>query len=66
MKQLQEVVLPGHPLSLTLSADGQRAYLGIQDQDKIVIASVPERKILRVLDTPKEAGPDPILELPGK
>ncbi len=63
-KQTKEVVLPGHPLSLTLSADGQRAYLGIQDSDKIVVASVPKREILQVFDTPKESGPDPILELP--
>lgn len=63
LKQLKEVALPGHPLSLTLSADGQLAYLGIQDKDKIVIASVPKREILKVFDTPKESGPDPVLEL---
>ncbi len=63
MKQTKEVVLPGHPLSLTLSADGQTAYLGIQDIDKIVIASVPRREIVKVFDTPRESGPDPVLEL---
>ena len=63
LRQLKEVTLPGHPLSLNLSADGQLAYLGIQDADKIVIASVPRREILRVFDTPKESGPDPVLEL---
>ena len=63
MKQTTEVVLPGHPLSLTLSADGQTAYLGIQDIDKIVIASVPKREIVKVFDTPMESGPDPVLEL---
>lgn len=63
MKQTQEVVLPGHPLSLTLSADGERAFLGIQDLDKIVIASVSKRAIIQVFDTPKGSGPDPVLEL---
>jgi DNA-binding beta-propeller fold protein YncE len=62
-KQLKEVVLPGHPLSLNLSHDGRLAYLGIQDMDKIVIASVPKREIVQVFDTPKGAGPDPVLEL---
>jgi YVTN family beta-propeller protein len=64
LKQLKEVALPGPPLSLTLSADGQRAYIGVQDKDKIVIASVTKREITKVFDTPKAAGPDPILELP--
>ncbi len=63
MKQTLEVVLPGHPLSLTLSADGERAFLGIQDLDKIVIASVSKRAIIQVFETPKGSGPDPVLEL---
>ena len=62
-KQTKLVELPGHPLSLNLSADGKIAYLGIQDKDKIVIASVPKREIVKVFDTPKNAGPDPVLEL---
>lgn len=64
LRQTQLVTLPGPPLSLTLSADGQRAYLGIQDMDKIVVASVVNRAIVKVFDTPKQAGPDPVLELP--
>jgi len=63
LKQLKAVALPGNPLSLTLSSDGQLAYLGIQDSDKIVIASVPKREILKVFQTPKDSGPDPVLEL---
>ena len=46
------IPLPGPPLSLALSADGKTAYLGIQDSDKIVVISVPEKKIIRVFDTP--------------
>lgn len=63
LKQLKAVALPGNPLSLTLSSDGQLAYLGTQDSDKIVIASVPKREILKVFQTPKDSGPDPVLEL---
>jgi hypothetical protein len=35
------VRLPGLPLSISLSEDGQTAYLGIQDRDKIVVVFVP-------------------------
>lgn len=63
-KELAVVPLGGRPLSLTLSRDGRTAYLGIQDQDKIVVVSVPERKIIRTFRTPKGAGPDSVLLLP--
>ncbi|MGH9661786.1 MAG: hypothetical protein ACRD96_24780 [Bryobacteraceae bacterium] len=61
----QTTVLPigGRPLSMTLSRDGKLAYLGIQDQDKIVVVSVQERKIVRTFQTPKGAGPDPVIPL---
>jgi DNA-binding beta-propeller fold protein YncE len=63
-KQTAVIPLGGRPLSLTLSRDGLLAYLGIQDQDKIVVVSVPERRIVRTIQTPKGAGPDPVLPLP--
>jgi hypothetical protein len=43
------------PLSLALSPYKQTAYLGIQDSEKIVVISVPQRKITRVFDTPPGA-----------
>jgi YVTN family beta-propeller protein len=65
-KQTEVAVVPigGQPLSLTMSADGKFAYAGIQDQDKVVVVSVPERKIVQTFQTPKQAGPDPVLPLP--
>ncbi|HUQ93127.1 MAG TPA: hypothetical protein VM120_15705 [Bryobacteraceae bacterium] len=62
-KQLAEIKLPGVPLSMTVSEDGQRAYLGLQDSDRIAVVSIPERKIIRIIDTPKNSGPDPVLEI---
>ncbi len=62
-KQIKEISLGGNPLSMTLSRNAQLAYLGLQDSDKVVVVSVPDRKILRTFDTPKEAGPDPVLPL---
>jgi DNA-binding beta-propeller fold protein YncE len=63
LKETTVLPIGGRPLSLTLSSDGRFAYAGIQDQDRIVVVSVPERKIVRVIETPKGAGPDPALPL---
>ncbi|MCC6862480.1 MAG: hypothetical protein IT158_28145 [Bryobacterales bacterium] len=63
-RQTAVVPLGGRPLSLTMSPDGRRAYAGIQDQDRICVLSVPDRKIVQVIRTPKGAGPDPALPLP--
>jgi len=62
-RQTAVVPLGGRPLSLTMSRDGKRVFSGVQDQDKVFVISVPERKILRVFQTPKDAGPDPAIPL---
>lgn len=63
-KETTVIPLGGDPLSLTMTADGRFAFAGIQDQDRIVVVSIPERKIVKVIQTPKQAGPDPVLPLP--
>ena len=62
-KQAAQIPLTGRPLSLTMSHDGRRGFLGIQDQDKVVLVSVPERKIEKTLQLPKGSGPDVVLPL---
>jgi YVTN family beta-propeller protein len=62
-RQTAVVPLGGRPLSLTMSRDGKSVFSGVQDQDKVFVISVPERKILRVFQTPKDAGPDPAIPL---
>ena len=62
-RQTGFVPLGGRPLSLTLSRDGLRAFSGVQDQDKVFEISVPQRKVTRVIATPKGAGPDPAITL---
>lgn len=62
-KQTALIPLGGDPLSLTMSKDGKLAYAGVQDQDKVIVISIPDRKILRTIATPKSAGPDPALPL---
>jgi YVTN family beta-propeller protein len=63
LKETTVLPIGGRPLSLTLSKDGRFAYAGVQDQDRIVVVSVPERRIVQVIETPKGAGPDPALPL---
>jgi hypothetical protein len=46
-----------------MTADGRRAFAGIQDQDKVVFVSVSERRIERVIELPKGSGPDPAIPL---
>src|SRR6266851_3795295 len=62
-KQIATVALPGPPLSLNLSQDGTLGFAGVQSLDKICVVSIAERKVVRVFDTPKGAGPDAIIAL---
>jgi YVTN family beta-propeller protein len=62
-KQVAQVPVSGRPLSLTMTKDGRRAFAGIQDQDKVVFVSVQGRKIEKVLELPKDSGPDPAIPL---
>ena len=62
-KQTAMVPVSARPLSLTMTRDGRRVFAGIQEQDKVVFISVPERKIERIIQTPKNTGPDPAIPL---
>jgi YVTN family beta-propeller protein len=62
-KETGMVKLPGQPLSISKTPDSKIVYLGVQDKDKVVVVSVPERKIIRVIDTPAGAGPDTVVPL---
>lgn len=62
-KEVHQVALTGRPLSLTTSRDGKLAYAAVQDQDKIFEISVPDRKLLRIIQIPRGLGPDPVIPL---
>jgi len=62
-RELQQIKLSGQPLSLTISRDGKWAFSGVQDKDKVHVIDVAQRKIVRTIETPKEAGPDPAFPL---
>ncbi len=65
-KQIATVELSGRPLSLTMTIDGKRVLAGIQDQDKVCFVSVQNRKIERIINLPKDSGPDPAIPLQMK
>ena len=56
------VLVPGPPVSLTLSRDGKLAFASAEDIDTVYVISVPDRKIVREIRTEKGAAPDPVLE----
>jgi YVTN family beta-propeller protein len=62
-KEVKQVPLGGKLVSLTLSNDGRYAYSSAQEQDKIFVISLAEQKVVRVIETPKGSGPDPVIAL---
>ena len=64
-KQTALIPLGTRPLSLTLSPGGEFAYVGGQEIDTVFVISVSERRIVRKLKTPNQAGPDPVLQVSG-
>lgn len=62
-KEVKQIDLGGKPLSLTASPDGKWAYAGLQESDKVAVISIAERKLVRTFDTPKGAGPDPVVHI---
>jgi YVTN family beta-propeller protein len=62
-RQVATLPIEGRSLSLTMTRDGTRAFAGIQDQDKVLVISVPRRAVQAVIHTPKGSGPDPAIPL---
>lgn len=62
-QEAKQVPLGGKLVSLTLSRDGRVAYSSAQEQDKIFVVSIADRKVTKVLQTPKGSGPDPVIAL---
>lgn len=62
-RQTAEIPLGGEAMSLTMSPDGTTVYSGVQANDKVFVISVAERRIVQVIETPPESGPDPAFDL---
>ena len=63
LTEVAQIPLGGAPLSISLSKDDRHAFAGVQDEDQIWIVSVPDRKVVQVIDTPPGMGPDPVIEI---
>ena len=53
----------GRLVSLTLSPDGKLAYTSAEDDDRVFVVSVPDKKVVGEFRTAKGMGPDPVMEL---
>jgi DNA-binding beta-propeller fold protein YncE len=62
-REIAEVPAGGPTMSMSLSPDGSLAYTGVQEQDRVVVISVADRRVVKSFPTPKGAGPDPVLAL---
>ncbi len=63
MREEKAIPLPGAPVSMTLSPDGNTAYCSVQDADTVFVISVPERRIANSFKTPPHSGPDPVMPI---
>jgi YVTN family beta-propeller protein len=64
-RQLDYVLLPNEPVSCTLSRDGSQAFASAENQDRVYIISVKDRKITGEIRTAKGAAPDAVLDFTG-
>jgi YVTN family beta-propeller protein len=62
-RQTDYVLLPGTPVSCTLSQDGSLAFASAEAKDVVYVVSVREKKIVSEIRTAEGAAPDPVLEL---
>jgi YVTN family beta-propeller protein len=65
-RQTDYVLLPGTPVSCTVSRDGRFAFASAEETDTVYIVSIADKKIAGEIKTPKGTGPDPVFDLPEK
>ena len=58
------VIVPGTPVSCTLSQDGKLAFASAEENDTVYIISIADKKIVGEIKTAKGAGPDPVFAMP--
>ncbi len=62
-REIATIELDGAPVSLQLSTDGERLLTASQDNDKVYVISLGDRRIVKQFSTARGAGPDPVLEI---
>jgi YVTN family beta-propeller protein len=61
--QVGYVLLPHSPVSLSISSDGKLAFASAEEQDRVYVISIADRKIVAEIKTAPGSGPDPVLAL---
>jgi hypothetical protein len=64
-RQTGYVIIPGEPVSCSVSRDGKLAFASSESTDTVYIISIADKKIAAEIKTPKGAGPDPVISLLG-
>lgn len=65
-KQTGYVIVPGEPISCTLSHDGKLAFVSAETSDTIYMIDIAARKISGEIKLAKGSGPDPVLDMPAR
>lgn len=61
--QSDYLIVPGEPVSCHLSRDGKLAFVSTETTDTIYVISVPDKKIVGEIKTPKGSAPDPVVDM---
>ncbi|HUS06084.1 MAG TPA: YncE family protein [Bryobacteraceae bacterium] len=61
--QLGYALLPNSPVSLNISYDGKLALASAEEQDRVYLISIADKKLLTEIKTARGSGPDPVLAL---
>lgn len=64
--QTDYVIVPGEPVSCTLSQDGKFAFASAETSDVIYVIDIAAKKIAREIRMAKGSGPDPVLDMPAR
>ena len=60
------MIVPGEPVSCTLSQDGKVAFVSAETSDTIYMISVATKKITGEIKMAQGSGPDPVTDIPTR
>jgi YVTN family beta-propeller protein len=64
--ETDHVIIPGEPVSCSLSEDGKLAFTSSETTDMVYIVSIATKKIVGEIKPPPGSGPDPVLQLTAR
>lgn len=64
--ETDHVIIPGEPVSCSLSQSGMLAFTSSETTDTVYIVSIATKKIVGEIKLPQGSGPDPVLQLTAR